>query len=134
MTFAQSLLLTLEIFFFLAYLMVLFHIFGDLFRDRELGGLAKAVWVILLIVFPLLGSLVYLIARGNGMTKRTLAAREKSVEATQTFIRETAGRNPAQEIATAKSLLDAGAVTPAEYELLKADALAAAPGSTPSAS
>ena len=54
-------------FFFVAYLMVLFQIFGDLFRDDELGGVAKALWVLVLVFFPVIAALVYLVARGKGM-------------------------------------------------------------------
>ena len=62
--------LVVEIFIFFAYLMILFQIIGDLFRDKALGGFAKALWVLVLVVAPFFGALVYLIARGRGMTER----------------------------------------------------------------
>lgn len=113
-----------EAFFFVAYLIVLFNIVTDLFRDRSLGGFAKAVWVFFLIVLPLLTALVYLVARGGGMAERQRAAVVAADERTREYIRTTAGTNPAQEIATAKGLLDTGAITADEFARLKARALA----------
>lgn len=126
MTFMESFWLVLEIFFFFAYLMVLFQIVGDLIRDRELGGFAKAMWVLALIVVPLISALVYLIARGSGMARRSAAAMEAAREGTETYIRDVAGTSPAAEIASAKQLLDAGTITPEEFAALKAKALARA--------
>jgi hypothetical protein len=116
--------LVVEIFLFFAYLIVLFQIIGDLFRDRALGGLAKAVWVVLLILFPLLGAVLYLIFRGRGMTERAVEAVHESKSATDDYIRTVAGTSPAQEIAAAQQLLTAGAITPDEFGQLKARALA----------
>lgn len=112
------------IFAFIAYLMILFNILADLFwRDHKTSGLVKAIWVIFLIVLPYLTAFVYLIARGKGMAER---AREQALQAkqqTDDYIRDAAGRSPAQEIADAKALLDAGAITGAEFDALKAKAL-----------
>lgn len=112
------------IFAFIAYLIILFNIFADLFwRDHKTSGLVKAVWVVFLIVLPYLTALIYLVARGKGMAER---AREQALQAkreTDEYIREAAGRNPAQEIADAKALLDAGTITDAEYQTLKTKAL-----------
>ncbi|ANI42441.1 SHOCT domain-containing protein [Mycolicibacterium vaccae] len=114
----------LVIFAFIAYLMILFNILVDLFwRDHTTSGWVKALWVVFLIVFPYLTALVYLIARGKGMAER---AREQALEAkqqTDAYIRQAAGRSPAQEIADAKALLDAGAIDQREFESLKAKAL-----------
>ena len=114
----------LVIFAFIAYLMILFNILVDLFwRDHQTSGWVKALWVVFLIVFPYLTALVYLIARGKGMAER---AREQALEAkqqTDEYIRQAAGRSPAQEIADAKALLDAGAIDQREFESLKAKAL-----------
>lgn len=114
----------LIIFAWIAYLLVLFQILGDLFwRDHETSGWIKAVWVMFLIVFPWLTAVVYLIARGQGMAQRAAAAAAAAKQETDAYIREAAGRTPAQEIADAKALLDAGTITADEYETLKAKAL-----------
>ncbi|AQT82063.1 hypothetical protein B1R94_26640 [Mycolicibacterium litorale] len=114
----------LIIFAWIAYLLVLFQILTDLFwRDHTTSGWIKAVWVIFLIVFPWLTALVYLIARGKGMTERAQAAALAAKKETDAYIRQAAGRSPAEEIAHAKELLDAGTITEPEYESLKAKAL-----------
>jgi len=116
--------LVVEIFLFVAYLMILFQVIGDLFRDKALGGFAKALWILVLVVAPFLGALVYLIARGRGMTERAGAALREQQAAADHYIRTVAGTSPAQEIATAQELLTAGAITPDEFARLKAQALA----------
>ena len=70
--------LILSTFVFVAYLLILFQIITDLFRDSELGGGSKALWLIALIFLPMLTALIYVIARGNGMAKRQRAALERS--------------------------------------------------------
>ena len=115
---------TLVIFAFIAYLMVLFSIIIDLFwRDRETSGLVKAIWVVFLIVFPYITALVYLIARGKGMGERSRDAAVAAKKDAKAYIREAAGRSPAQEIADAKSLLEAGTISQQEFDALKAKAL-----------
>ena len=114
---------TLTIIIFVSYLMVLFSIVGDIFRDREMSGGIRAVWIVCLIFFPFLTALIYLIARGRGMTERAVAQAERNKAAADDYIRSVAG-SPADEIARAKALLDAGTISPAEYEALKAKALA----------
>jgi hypothetical protein len=113
-------------FFFVMYLMVLFQIIADLFRDRDLSGGWKALWVIFLIVFPFLAALIYLIARGKGMAERHMAAARSAQATTDQYIKSVAtqGSSPADQIASAKSLLDSGAITQQEFEQLKAKALA----------
>jgi ABC-type multidrug transport system fused ATPase/permease subunit len=113
-------------FFFVMYLMVLFQIIADLFRDRDLSGGWKALWVIFLIIFPFLAALIYLIARGKGMAERHMAAARSAQAATDQYIKSVAtqGSSPADQIASAKSLLDSGAITQQEFEQLKAKALA----------
>ena len=114
----------LIIFAWIAYLLVLFQILTDLFwRDHKTSGWVKAVWVVFLIVFPWLTALVYLIARGKGMSERAQAAALAAKQDTDAYIREAAGRSPAQEIADAKELLDAGTISQAEFDGLKAKAL-----------
>ncbi|OJV81546.1 MAG: hypothetical protein BGO37_06315 [Cellulomonas sp. 73-92] len=124
MTVWQVFWLMVEAFFFVAYLVILFQIVGDLFRDRQLSGGGKALWLLLLLVLPWLGALIYLVARGRGMTQRAQATfAERRAEADE-YIRTTAGTSPAQEIAAAQQLLSSGAITPDEFARLKAKALA----------
>ncbi|GAA1982956.1 SHOCT domain-containing protein [Isoptericola halotolerans] len=113
----------LWIFLFMAYLIVLFQILTDLFRDRHLNGWWKALWVVALIFVPMITALVYLIARGRGMAERNLAAAQDAKAATDDYIKTVAG-SPAEHIASAKKLLDDGTITPEEFEALKAKALA----------
>jgi len=114
---------TLMVFAFVAYLMILFHVLGDLFRDRGMSGLSKTLWIIFLIVLPYLSVFVYLIARGPGMAERQLEAQSAAKQATDHYIREVAGKSAAEQIADAKALLDAGTITQAEFDALKAKAL-----------
>lgn len=113
----------LTIFIFVAYLMALFSIIADLFRDHQLNGWFKALWFIFLIFLPFITALVYLIARGRGMGQRAAAAAQSAQQAQNDYIRQVAGGS-ASEIAEAKKLLDSGAITQAEFEALKAKALA----------
>jgi len=115
----------LTIFVFVAYLMALFTIITDLFRDRKLNGFAKAIWFVFLIFLPFLTALVYLIARGGGMGERSAAQASAARAATNDYIREVAGTaTPTDEIARAKQLLDAGAISADEFASLKRAALA----------
>ena len=109
---------------FVAYLFVLFQIVTDLFRDTETGGVAKALWIIGLVFLPMLTAIVYIIARGTGMAARQQAALSRMKSESESYIRHVAGRSPAADIAEAKSLLDSGTITQAEFERLKAKALA----------
>lgn len=121
--FWDVLTLIFSTFLFVAYLFVLFQIVTDLFRDSETGGVAKAVWIIGLVFLPMLTAIVYIIARGKGMATRQKASLERMKSESDSYIRQVAGRSPAADIAEAKSLLDAGTITPAEFERLKAKAL-----------
>ncbi len=116
--------LLVSTFLFVAYLFVLFQIVTDLFRDGEMGGVAKAVWIIALLFLPMLTAIVYIIARGTGMAARQQASIARMKTESESYIRQVAGRSPAADIAEAKALLDAGTITPAEFERLKAKALA----------
>jgi len=123
-TFGQWLWLMVWFFLFFIYLMILFQIIGDLFRDRELSGWWKALWVIGLVFMPFLVALIYLIARGRGMAERQQEALLKAKSDTDTYIRSVAGTSPAEHIAAAKELLDSGAIDADEFAKLKAKALA----------
>jgi len=122
-SFLDFLWLIIVSFAFVAYLIVLFQIITDLFRDKEQGGVAKAIWIIFLIIFPLITAVIYLIARGNGMGQRQAEYVQQAKASTDAYIRDVAGRTPTQEIADAKALLDAGTISPEEYEKIKAKAL-----------
>src|SRR4029450_7145908 len=105
---------------FVAYLILLFHIFADVFRDRDLGGFAKALWVIFLIVAPFLSVLIYLIAPGRGMAERPAGAVRPAQAETEQYIQSVASApNSADQIASAKALLDDGTITQDEYQQLK---------------
>jgi Short C-terminal domain/Phospholipase_D-nuclease N-terminal len=112
------------VFAFIAYLFAMFTIIVDLFRDHTVSGWMKAVWLIFLIFFPILTALVYLIARGSGMTKRSEADAQQMKDAQDAYIRKVAGSSPADEVAKAKELLDSGHITQEEFDALKAKALA----------
>jgi predicted ferric reductase len=125
MTFGGFFWLLIWSFFFVFYLMILFHILGDLFRDKGLSGWWTALWVIALIIFPFVSALIYLIARGKGMAERQAGEIQEAQAATDSYIKQVAGRgNPADQIATAKGLLDQGTISQTEFDQLKAAALA----------
>ncbi len=111
-------------FIFVSYLIVLFQIVVDLFRDPEVGGGAKAVWLIGLMFLPFLTAILYVVTRGQGMADRQRAVNQKAKADADSYIREVAGKSPADHIAAAKALLDAGTITQDEYASLKAKALA----------
>lgn len=126
--FVDILLWTLWIFLFIAYLFVLFRIVMDIFRDKNLGGFAKAIWLIALLFLPLITALIYLIARGKGMAHRDIEAaeeyRQAQIDYTKGLMKDAAKpATPAEQISHAKQLLDSGAITPEEFEKLKAKAL-----------
>jgi ABC-type multidrug transport system fused ATPase/permease subunit len=111
-------------FVFIAYILILFQIVVDLFRDHELGGGFKALWIIGLIFVPLLTALIYIVARGRGMAERQRAALQRAKSDTEAYIKGVAGKSPADQIADAKALLDAGTINADEFAKLKAKALA----------
>jgi hypothetical protein len=109
---------------FVAYLMVLFSIIGDIFRDREMSGVVKAVWMIALVFLPFLTAVVYLISRGRGMAERSARAAAVHRQQQDAYIRDVAGStSPAEQITQARALLDSGAITQPEFETLKTRAL-----------
>jgi Short C-terminal domain len=113
-------------FVFTCYLIVLFQILVDLFRDQDLSGWWKAVWVIFLIIVPILSALIYVIARGSGMAQRHLVAQGRS-QHPEAYVPPpimSMSKPPADQIASAKTLLDQGAITQAEFDQLKQKALA----------
>lgn len=115
--------LLLSTFVLIVYLLILFQIIGDLFRDSELGGGYKVLWIIGLIILPGLTAIVYIIARGRGMAERQRASLARAKSDTDAYIRQVAGKSPAEQIADAKALLDAGTITQEEFARLKEKAL-----------
>jgi hypothetical protein len=122
--FWDTVLLMVSTFFFIAYLIVLFQVVVDLFRDSEMGGGSKVIWLIGLIFLPVLTALIYILARGRGMADRQRAAVRSAKADTDAYIREVAAKSPADQIADAKKLLDAGTISNDEFARLKAKALA----------
>ena len=122
--FWDTVLLMVSTFFFIAYLIVLFQVVVDLFRDSEMGGGSKVIWLIGLIFLPVLTALIYILARGRGMADRQRAAVRSAKADTDAYIREVAAKSPADQIADAKKLLDAGTINGDEFARLKTKALA----------
>ena len=115
---------TMIVFFaWLAWIWIEITCFMDIFRRHDIGGWGKALWVVFIIVLPFLGVLVYLIAQHDGMRERSLKQTQDQRAALDKYVRETAGGS-ATEIAKAKELLDAGAISQEEFNAIKAKALA----------
>jgi membrane protein implicated in regulation of membrane protease activity len=122
-TFGQALLTVLEVFLFAAWLMILFVIIGDLFRDHALSGWAKAAWVLFLIFVPFLAALIYLIVRGDGMRERQLAQQREAKTELDAYIRQTAGPgggSAADELTKLAKLHDEKKLSDQEFERAKA--------------
>jgi ABC-type multidrug transport system fused ATPase/permease subunit len=117
---------TLVFFFIVMILWIIFAIFTDLVRSDDLSGGAKALWVIFIVLLPWLAIFIYLIIRGNGMAQRSVQSHQEAQAQLNDYVRSTAGSNssPADQIASAKALLDSGAISQAEFDQLKARALA----------
>jgi ABC-type multidrug transport system fused ATPase/permease subunit len=124
-SFADIFWSVLWFFFLFLWIMVLVYIFGDLFRDHSLSGVAKTLWVVFLIFLPFLAVLVYMITRGHGMAERSAAQQRRSQEQFEGYVRSVASSDasPTDQIARAKELLDAGTIDQAEFDRLKAKAL-----------
>ncbi len=116
---------TMVIFFlWVIWFWLLFSVFADIFRRNDISGGKKTVWIIFTILVPFLGVFVYLITQNVGMTERQLERTRAQRDQMDAYVRETAGGGgAAAEIDKAKQLLDAGAITQAEYETLKQKAL-----------
>lgn len=116
-----------EIFLFVVWFWLLINIVSDLFRDHEVSGAAKALWVVALLFAPFIGVLAYLIIRGGGMSERAARSMREAQARFDSYVRSVAGgsEGPADQIQKAKALLDAGAIDKAEFDALKAKALRA---------
>ena len=116
---------TMCIFFlFFIWIMILFRVFGDIFRRHDIGGGAKTLWVIFVIIAPFLGVLIYLLTQNEGMTQRALERSQAQQSQMDSYVQSVAGSGGAAgEIEKAKGLLDSGAITQAEFDSIKAKAL-----------
>jgi len=111
-------------FVFVAYLMVLFSVVVDIFRDHSLNGWLKALWLVFLVFVPFITALIYVIARGKGMADRQVSSAVQDRAMTEDYIRNVATTSsPSQEITQAKQLLDAGTITTSEFNTIKAKAM-----------
>ena len=120
-----DILWTMFIFFlFIIWIWILITVFADIFRRKDTSGFSKALWLIFVIAVPYLGVFIYLIANHDGMAERNLAQVQQQKAATDEYIRSVSG-GAAGEIEKAKGLLDSGAITQAEFDSIKAKALAA---------
>jgi len=119
---------TMVIFFiWIAWFMLLFRIIGDVFRRHDIGGGMKVLWLTFVIILPFLGVFVYLIAESKGMAERDLERAQANKQQFDAYVREAASSGgPAEEIDKAKHLLDSGAISQSEFDVLKNKALAAA--------
>ena len=127
-SFADIFWSVLWFFFLFIWLLILFHILTDLFRDPSASGVEKTLWVLFLVFLPFLAVFIYLIVRGKGMAERSAARQQQAQQEFDGYVRNvaaTTGEAPAAEqIARAKELLDTGAINQAEFDRLKAKALA----------
>jgi len=114
----------LEFFLFFIWIWLLIVIFGDIFRSHDMGGGAKALWVIFVIILPFLGVFIYLIVESKGMAQRNIDRANEAKTQFDSYVRQTAGGGSATEISKAKELLDSGAITQTEFDSIKAKALA----------
>lgn len=112
-------------FLFIVWIMVVFHVIADIFRSRDMGGFAKAAWLLFVIILPFLGVLAYMLARGDNMTRHAVEDAKAREDAFQSYVKQAAGTSgPADQLAQLASLRDSGAITAAEFEAGKAKVLA----------
>jgi len=121
--FGEFLWSLLVIFFMIMYFMILFSVVIDLFRNKQMNGCAKALWIIFLIFVPLLSLLIYVIVFGRSMATRQQEAVQEAQAEQAAYIKQVAGTSAAEQIAQAQQLLNSGAITQQEFDSLKAKAL-----------
>ena len=122
-SFGELLLLVVEMFLFVVWIWILFLIITDLFRNHDMSGWLKGLWIVLLIFIPYLTMLVYLIVYGTGMRERQLQAQSEAKHAADDYIRAAAKSSPADELHKLHELVEKGALTEAEYDKAKAKLL-----------
>jgi hypothetical protein len=111
-------------FLFVIWIMILFRVFADIFRTHDMGGFAKTLWIIFVIIAPFLGVLIYVLARGDSMAKRDLEDAKAQEAAFQEYVKQTAGTSgTADELSKLAALRDAGQITDAEFAAGKAKIL-----------
>ena len=123
-SFGEVLLSILAFYLVVMLIWILFTIIADVFRDSELSGGKKALWLIALLFVPWISAFVYLIARGDGMRERRMRDEAEAQQATESYIRDVAGSSPVDELAKLNALRNEGAISPEEYERLKAKVIA----------
>ena len=124
-TFGDVMWSFLVFFAWVIWFWLLLTVFADLFRRHDISGWGKTGWIILVILIPYFGVFIYLIAEHEGMAKRNIASAQQSQQQFDDYVQRTAGGGgAADEIGKAKSLLDAGTITQAEFDQIKAKALA----------
>lgn len=124
-TFGQVMWSMFVFFMWVLFFWLLFTVFGDLFRRHDISGWAKAGWTFFVIILPFLGIFIYLIAEGKGMGERSIRRAQSDQAQMDTYVRSVAGSSSAtDQIAKGKELLDSGAISQAEFDQLKAKALA----------
>jgi Short C-terminal domain/Phospholipase_D-nuclease N-terminal len=123
-SFGDLLLTVFEIFLFVIWIWILFTIIGDLFRDHDMSGFSKAIWIIFLVFIPYISMIVYLIARGSGMRARTLQAQSEAKAHFDEYVRTQAHTSPADELHKLADLREKGALSPEEFDRAKAKLLA----------
>jgi Phospholipase_D-nuclease N-terminal/Short C-terminal domain len=119
----DALLTMLSLFFLIIWVWILITILIDVFRDHELSGWGKAVWLLLLVFVPVITALVYLIVRGGGMRDRAIEHQAAAQQAADRYIRSVAS-SPADELTKLADLRTKGVLSPEEYERLKAKVVA----------
>jgi hypothetical protein len=122
-SFGEGLLFIFEFFLLFAWIWILISIIQDLFRDHELSGVAKAVWVFFLVFLPFVGVLLYLIVRGNGMRDRTIKAQAEAKQHFDSYVREQAHATPADELHKLNELKEKGALSAEEFDRAKSKLL-----------
>jgi Short C-terminal domain/Phospholipase_D-nuclease N-terminal len=118
-TFGDLLLLVFELFLFVVWVWILFTIISDLFRDHDMSGWAKGLWIILLVFIPYITALVYLIINGSDMRERQFRAQAEAKHQADDYIRSAAHTSPADELQKLHELVEKGALTEAEYDRAK---------------
>lgn len=123
-SFGDAFLALLELFFLMVFFWLLITVFADLFRDHSLSGWGKAAWILLVVILPFIGVLIYFIARGGGMQERAIAQQKQAKSAFDDYVREQAATaSPAEQLEKLASLHDAGKLSDEEYAQLKAKVL-----------